>query len=230
MSSSVLTRRTLLALSLLAPVGPAHGARFASELAAFAAEDARQRSPDAALLFVGSSTIRLWPTLEQDFAPYPVVGRGFGGATLAEVLDHWALLFLPHRPAVTFLYAGENDIAEGAAPSAVLDRFVTLRRRLASTHHADTPLVFINLKPSPARWDAWDRMQQVNAAIARLPPDLAPTAVVNTERFALTEAGRPDPLLFEADALHFGPAGYRLLAKASFAALAEVTIPHTGHR
>lgn len=33
-----------------------------------------------AILFTGSSSIRLWSTLKQDIAPYPVIQRGFGGS------------------------------------------------------------------------------------------------------------------------------------------------------
>jgi glycerophosphoryl diester phosphodiesterase len=37
-----------------------------------------------AILFAGSSSIRLWSTLEKDMAPYPVIQRGYGGAKLSD--------------------------------------------------------------------------------------------------------------------------------------------------
>ena len=42
--------------------------------------------PGEAVVFVGSSSIRFWSTLEADMAPMPVLQHGFGGAKLGDVL------------------------------------------------------------------------------------------------------------------------------------------------
>jgi len=216
-----LPRRTLLAAPFVVPAASAEAARFEEELAAFAREDRRRRSPAGALLFVGSSTIRLWPRLARQFAPRPVVQRGFGGATLAEVHRHRGLLFGPHRPAAVILYAGENDVAEGAAPGDVVARWRALRRDLANTPAGAAPVVFVDLKPSPARFDLWPRMRATNAAMRALEAD-RPAAFVDTAELVLDADGVPRPELFLPDDLHFAELGYVRLTRAVEAALVTI--------
>jgi lysophospholipase L1-like esterase len=198
---------------LVLGAGAGTAPRFEDELDAFAAEDRTTGSPEGALLFVGSSTIRMWPRLAERFAPVPVVQRGFGGSTLAEVHRHRALLFAPHRPAAVILYAGENDVAEGAPPEEVVARWRRLRRDLAGTPAGEAPFVFIELKPSPARFELWPLMRAVNAAMRAL-DDARPAAVVDTAAFVLDADGLPRPELFPPDALHFAEPGYVHLTRA----------------
>ena len=208
----------LLVATLSLPASAA-AARFEAELEAFARADAKSASPAGALLFVGSSTIRLWPSLARRFAPMPVIQRGFGGATLADVRRHHERLFLPHRPAGVILYAGENDIAEGAAAAEVVARWRRLRAALIGSAAGRAPLVFVDLKPSPARAALWPRMREVNGRMRELDED-APAAFVATAGFVLDADGRPRPELFRDDGLHFNDRGYAQLTTAVRDALA----------
>src|SRR5262249_27489385 len=62
--------------------------RFEPETAAFE-KGARQNAvPRDGILFVGSSSIRLWQTAEA-FPNLPVINRGFGGSTVPDV-NHYA--------------------------------------------------------------------------------------------------------------------------------------------
>lgn len=224
MGRATRTRRSLLqaGLALGAATPTLAAPRFADQLDAFAAADRRGPSPAGALLFVGSSTVRYWPDLARAFAPLPVVRRGFGGATMEEVVAARALLFAPHRPAATILYAGENDIAAGASPASVVERFRGLGRYLKETAAGRAPLVFIGLKPSPRRFAQWPRMREVNTAIAALDAAFRPAAMVDTAAFVLGEGGGPRERLFHPDGLHFGAAGYTLLEHAVKTALDHV--------
>jgi hypothetical protein len=42
-----------------------------------------QPPPRHGVLFIGSSSIRAWSTLPEDFPSVPVINRGFGGSTMA---------------------------------------------------------------------------------------------------------------------------------------------------
>src|ERR1700712_759316 len=81
-------------------------ARWRPELDAIAAADRLQMPPPDGVVFVGSSTIRLWPHLAQDFSQVPgVIQRGVGGSTLAEcsVLAHQ--LVGQYKPRQVVVYA-----------------------------------------------------------------------------------------------------------------------------
>ena len=49
-----------------------------------------------AILFAGSSSIRLWTTLEKDMSPYPVIQRGFGGSKMSDMVVYASSIFDPH--------------------------------------------------------------------------------------------------------------------------------------
>ena len=71
--------------------------------------DKSEKYSDDAILFAGSSSIRLWSTLGKDMSPYPVIQRGYGGAKLSDFAVYADRIFAPHpcRAIVIFI---ANDI------------------------------------------------------------------------------------------------------------------------
>ena len=113
----------LLAAVLAAPLAAADvPPRFAEELYVFKVEDESVPPPQCATLFVGSSSIRFWFNLKQDFA-FPLVRRGFGGSTIADVNANFDRLVSQYHPARIVFYAGENDLAGGSSTDETLARF-----------------------------------------------------------------------------------------------------------
>ena len=178
------------------------------EMAAFAAEDAAHPFAPGGIVFVGSSSIRLWD-LPRSFPGLPVLNRGFGGSQVADSVEHVNLLVLRHRPRLVVFYAGDNDIAAGKSPSTVAADFTAFVRRL---HQAlpDTRILFIGIKPSPQRWKLIDRVREANAAIRRFAQtdDRIAFADVDGPMLGWDEQPRRD--LFVEDGLHLSPKGYEL--------------------
>jgi lysophospholipase L1-like esterase len=216
-------RATALALALIAGLvapalaqqapaqqapGPTGPERFAPEIAAFAAADRAHAPTPCGFLFVGSSSIRFWKTLEADMAPVPAINRGFGGSTIADVDYYFDQVVTPYRPRAIVFYAGENDINAGEAPSIVTGNFARFMELKTKAFGAATPVYFISLKPSKLRWLQRDRQAQVNAQVQALAAqrrdlhyiDVAPAMLVN---------GEPKDI-YVADGLHMTPEGYKL--------------------
>jgi len=86
-------------------------------------------------LFYGSSSIRLWESLYNDFATYKPVNLGFGGSTLAACVWFFDRLMMPLNPKRLVVYAGDNDLSDGRNPEEVFIFFeqlvVKARQRLA---------------------------------------------------------------------------------------------------
>src|ERR1700690_91080 len=61
--------------------------KWEPEIAAFEASDRTNPPPKGCIVFVGSSSIRLWSTLQIDFPGLPVVNRGFGGSEIADSVN-----------------------------------------------------------------------------------------------------------------------------------------------
>jgi lysophospholipase L1-like esterase len=192
-----------------APAAPAPStaAAFEAEIARFAAADRAEPPAAGGIVFVGSSSIRLWPDLKRDFPGRPVLNRGFGGATLPDVIHFAPRVVLRYRPRQVVLYAGDNDLGAGRTPEQVAADYATfvglVRREVPAAR-----VTFIAIKPSPSRWALAGRVRAANALIASAvaADTLASFADVFTPM--LGAGGRPRPELFEADSLHMTAAGY----------------------
>ena len=192
------------------PATLAAQARWKPELDAFATADRAQPPAPGGVLFVGSSTIRMWTRLAQDFPQQPtVINRGFGGSTLTDCALLADTLVLRYRPRQVLVYGGDNDLAEGHTPQQVLADF----QRLVGTVRAALPearIAYISIKPSPSREALTPKMREANAAIAGWLKTVPRSDYIDVFTPMLDAGGRPRPELFIADQLHMTDAGYRL--------------------
>src|SRR3989442_5624631 len=125
--------------------------KWEKEIAAYEQMDRTNPPPKGALLFIGSSTVRLWKTLAQDFPKHQVINRGFGGSEIVDSTHFAPRVILPYKPRMIFLRAGGNDLNSGKSPEAVFGDF----KEFVAKVHSKLPLaeiVFISLSPSIARW------------------------------------------------------------------------------
>jgi lysophospholipase L1-like esterase len=188
---------------------PADTGRFESEIVGFERQDREARPPTGAVLFVGSSSIRMWCTLDRDFPTLTVINRGFGGSEMSDVVHYAERVVLPYRPSTIVLYAGDNDLEAGRTPAQVHEAFARfaglVRERLP-----DTRLVFVSIKPSVARARLLARMREANALVradVRRDPHLAYVDVFTP---MLRRDGTPRPELFGPDGLHMNSTGYAI--------------------
>lgn len=210
----------VLALSVLALTGyaqtasPAPAAPWATELREFAEQDSIQKPPIAAVLFYGSSSIRMWKTLATDFPDQPVLNRGFGGSRFPDALALFDRLVVRYRPRQVVLYEGDNDINAGDTPQEVYASFRAfeqlMRRKLPKSQ-----LVFVAIKPSLARWALYPKMQEANALIRQyMEKHPKRLRFVDVGPPMLGTDGKPRPELFLEDGLHMTRAGYEIWTQA----------------
>ncbi len=184
-------------------------ARFKAEIEAFRQWDTKNAVPANGVLFVGSSTIRLWPTAER-FSDLPVINRGFGGSQVSDVNHYVEDLVLKHRPAVVVFYAGDNDINAGKTPERVEADYRAFVTRVLEARH-DTRIVFLAIKPSPARWTLWATMRETNERIRSYSVESGPQLIyVDVATPMLTSAGETQAHLYVEDGLHMTAAGYEM--------------------
>jgi lysophospholipase L1-like esterase len=207
----------LVLAGIVALPSPAHSdaktyepQRWESKIDAFEELDAKDPPPQNGVLFVGSSSIRMWD-LEKSFPDLPVVNRGFGGSHIADSTYYADRIIVKHRPRVVVLYAGDNDIAHDMSPQEVLrdyQAFVqTLRERLP-----ETKIVFIAIKPSIKRWHLIEKIRRANAGIRHATKHEERLAFVDIDRPMIGADGQPREELFQDDGLHLNAKGYELWA------------------
>lgn len=196
--------------------------RFASAIDAFTRWDRKNSVPADSILFVGSSSIRGWSSAFR-FPDLPVVNRGFGGSHISDVVHYLEETVLRHRPRAVVFYAGDNDIAAGKTPEQVLEDY----REFATALHATrpgTPVIFLAIKPSRARWQKWPDMQRANALIAEFSTGDPDLHVLDLSADMLGEDGTPLEDLLVADGLHLTEAGYDIWTERTRAKLAELDL------
>jgi lysophospholipase L1-like esterase len=167
-------------------------------------------SPDA-LLFAGSSSIKLWTTLETDMSPYPVIQRGYGGARLSDFAVYADRIIAPH-PCKAIVIFIANDITGGdsdKSPKEVAALFRYVVKVIRKTH-SQTPVFWIAVTPTAARWKAWDEIQEVNRRIAAICSHNDNTLFIRTDFAFLDENGKPKTELFIDDKLHLNQQGYAI--------------------
>ncbi|WP_372383041.1 SGNH/GDSL hydrolase family protein [Xanthomonas sp. NCPPB 1068] len=198
-----------------APAVPAQVSNTAWEqdMQRFAASDARQPPPRHGIVFVGSSSIRFWETLGQDFPGTPVINRGFGGSEVRDSTWYADRIVIPYAPRQVVLYAGDNDLNSGRTPEQVRDdvlAFVTRVRR-------DLPearISYLSIKPSPSRAQLLPAVITANRLIKAALAPLPRVDYVDVYTPMLDAAGKPRPELFREDMLHMTADGYAIWRKA----------------
>ena len=186
--------------------------RFAPEIKAFAESDSKNAVPPEPVLFVGSSSIRLWRTHES-FPDLPVINRGFGGSHISDVLHFADRVVLPYQPKVIVFYAGDNDLAGGKSAQRVLEDY----RKFVGLVHAARPaarIVFVAVKPSGSRWSLWPEMNKANELVRDFCKRDARLVYADLNAALLGADGTPDSGLFLKDQLHLNAKGYALWTKA----------------
>ena len=184
-------------------------ARWEEALAAFAAADLRKTPEPGGVLFVGSSSIRLWDNLESQFDGARVIKRGFGGSRLSDCVRLLDRLVIKYRPRTVLLYAGDNDLAEGSTPEQVLERV----KAFADGVHGrlpETRVTFISIKPSPARQALLERARAANRLVQDYAVSHPGVDYIDVFTPMLAADGSPRRELYAQDALHLNDAGYAL--------------------
>jgi lysophospholipase L1-like esterase len=182
---------------------------YAKDIAEFEASDRTNPPPRGAILFIGSSSIRLWKTLAQDFPEHRVINRGFGGSQIADSVRYAERIVFPYKPKQIVMYAGGNDLNAKKSPEEVFADYQTFVKRV----HAKLPrtrIAYISIAPNPARWAQVDQVRRANQMIAAYTRTDQRLSYIDTFTHMLGADGQPLPDIYVADRLHMNAKGYEL--------------------
>jgi CubicO group peptidase (beta-lactamase class C family)/predicted glycoside hydrolase/deacetylase ChbG (UPF0249 family)/lysophospholipase L1-like esterase len=188
-----------------------NSASWEKEIRAFELADQASPPPQGAILFIGSSSTRLWKTLARDFSDHQVINRGFGGSQIADSVYFADRIVIPYQPHMIVLQAGGNDISAGKTPEQVLADFRAFVEKVRAKLPG-TRIAFVAISPSPLRWAQAPRQKKANLLIEefiRAGKDLDFIAL--WDQF-LGPDGNPRADLFLFDRLHNNAQGYKIRA------------------
>ena len=170
--------------------------RFEKEILKFEKLDSTSSFIGNEILFIGSSSIRKWETLQNDMGTLPVIRRGFGGSTIPEIIHYFHRILLPYKPRRIVIYAGENDLTSGSvSPQDVLET-LKIFVEMTEFYLPKTNIFFVSIKPSITRKHLWTKMNYIDVSSSMLDEN---------------KEIRKD--IFIRDKLHLNEKGYKIWTK-----------------
>ncbi len=209
--SSVILGFLICAASQFSAAKPPESLKWEKDIQAFEAADRAKPPTQGAILFIGSSTIRFWKTLAQDFPEYNVINRGFGGCQIVDCTYYVDRIVVPYNPRLIVLRAGGNDIQAGKTPEQVAADFQAFVEKV----HAKLPKVriaYMTINATPSRWANVEREKKANQLIKDYIAANDNLDYINTYDATMGADGKPRRELFVKDRLHFNADGYKIQA------------------
>jgi lysophospholipase L1-like esterase len=185
--------------------------RWEENIRFFEKWDSKNTFASDAVLFVGSSSIRLWPTRDC-FEEFGVINRGFGGSQISDVNYFAKRIVLRYNPRVIVFYAGDNDVAASKSAQRVFDDYKKFLK-LVHKKLPRTRIIFIAIKPSRSRWSLWAVMNEANMMIKDLAGRDNRLLYFDAATPLLDSDGKPNEKLFLDDNLHLSSKGYEVWTK-----------------
>jgi lysophospholipase L1-like esterase len=182
--------------------------KYEKEILAFEKQDSLAMPAKGQILFIGSSSFRLWKSFAADMQGLPpAINRGFGGSTLAEALYYFDRMVVKYQPKWVIMYEGDNDLSQGKAPQVIAAEYDAFKARLAK-QVPGANLVYVAARPSIARVTLKEKQQELNALIKAK----GGYFIDMHSPFYLPDGSLMSDI-FVADKLHLNEKGYAIFAK-----------------
>jgi lysophospholipase L1-like esterase len=185
-----------------------------SAIQEFEKADAKNPPDSGAVLFVGSSSIRMWKTVQKDFPFIKVLNRGFGGSQMSDLLYFTDRIVLKYKPSMIIVYEGDNDVASGKNPVEILGDYRAFVKKVrAKMSHV--PIILLAAKPSPLRWQWASQYRLLNQLLEKYVASAKDENLMFVDIFSpmIGENGKPKPEIFLSDSLHMNEKGYQIWKK-----------------
>lgn len=186
--------------------------RWEKEIASIEKRQLAAKHEKGGIVFVGSSTIRLWDTAKA-FPEWKPINSGFGGSEIRDSTMFAERIVLIHEPRAVVFYAGDNDINSGRKPEQVADDF----REFVQVVHKKLPktrIDFLAIKPSILRWKQFETQKKANDLVKEICKKDERLNYIDIVAPMLGEDGKPKPELFVLDGLHMSAKGYEIFNDA----------------
>ena len=205
--------------------------QFEEEVSLLESLDFEEKADEKDVLFIGSSSIRLWDNIQVDMYPYSSVKRGYGGAHFYDLIHFSERLVKNHSPKAILIFVanditGSNDFTNlvgDLSPNEVKKLF-SYNYKMIRRIHKHTPIFLIEITPTPKRWKVWNKILQLNKKLERFCKQERNLYFISTRDKFIGADGLPIQSLFLNDELHLNVDGYKLWSSVIKSKLIEVGI------
>ncbi|NDV83983.1 CocE/NonD family hydrolase [Bacteroides sp. 51] len=185
--------------------------RYENDILALEKQDKQVQEFTCDALFLGSSSFRMWRKMAEDFAPLHVVNRGYGGASIRDLLYNYTRIVGKYQPRNIVFYS-ENDIIGYKTDIGIGESFDLHRLFFEKLLH-DYPqarLYILSVKPSGSRKALMPRHKMLNALFEEYAAKTRRVAYLDVATPLLDGQGEIRPELYLDDNLHLNDEGYRI--------------------
>lgn len=168
--------------------------------------------PKDPILFIGSSSIRLWVDFAKTFKEYTVLNRGIGGAVTNDTDRYLDDLVFPYHPKQIVIYVGENDLAKSPDVETAVSDFKKLYTHLRAGL-PEVPVIYLAIKGSPSREKSFASVIRANSLIQEYLKTQKNVVYLDVFKPLLDAQGKMQPQLFKEDMLHMNASGYKIWNK-----------------
>jgi lysophospholipase L1-like esterase len=205
--------RLFLCFALLAPALHAEPvaapSKWEKEIARIEKVHPAKPEEKGGIIFIGSSSIRMWSSLAEDFPKHRVANHGFGGSQVSDSVEFVDRIVIPYEPRLIVMYAGGNDINAGESAESVATDFRTFVEKVrAKLPHVE--IAYISIAPNPRRWKQVETVKQANTLISKFCSETPKMKYIDVFTHMLGADGLPKPDIFLKDQLHMNPKGYAI--------------------
>jgi lysophospholipase L1-like esterase len=169
--------------------------------------------PQNAWLFIGSSSINRWHSLQNDFSKQKVIKRGFGGATLSQLYHYRDRILVNYKPVKVIIYTGNIGLKKDAkSQKDYMNDFIELYSYIHE-RCPNTQIYMVSLKPSPMRMSEWAQADMANKAVKKHCANVDYLTFVDITS-GMFKDGCLDETLFDKDQIHLNENGYKVFLKS----------------
>lgn len=196
-------------LGILAQFSFAQEVAFEKEVRQISARIDSLGWEEGSTLFTGSSTIRMWNSLETSFSNENILNTGFGGSKASDLKTHLFPLVIRLEPSRVFIYEGDNDVWGDVPVAEIMTSLDEIVNRLQLID-PNMEVYLIEAKPSPSRWEKKENYQIFNQKLKEYCLANQGVEFVPTWEALTDDSGNPRPELYIQDQLHLNEKGYEI--------------------
>ena len=185
---------------------------FSFEIKNLLSKVEENKKMEAPIIFYGSSTIRLWKSLNEDFKDVDVINLGFGGAYIDSLSKNFNLLINFLNPKAIVIYLGGNDLNLSLSPDEVIFKIKKFVEKI-NKKYPNTNIGYITIKPSVERKNKLSDIKKINKGIKLIANDF-PNLVYIDVYNKLLDKGKVTSKFLLQDGLHLNKEGYKVLTRA----------------
>lgn len=172
------------------------------------------------IVFYGSSTIRLWKGMKNDFKGLNVINLGFGGALIKDLSKNFSRLFRKIKPSVIVLYLGGNDLTLGYSAEKVVKKIKKFLE-LVFKNYPNIKIINMSIKPSFERINDIKKIEKINSLMTAESSRNKNLIQLNFYEKIINK-GVINQSLYLRDGLHFNDLGYKILVNEVGLALKSI--------